>query len=64
MKEAIQKLETEAQKTLQHPHAGKSPFAGSLRSALSRAVELAGEHDKWLAANPEPKAEPKADGKK
>ena len=53
----LQKLETEAQKLVQHAHEGKSPFTAPLRSALGRAIEMAAEHEKWLAANPEPKPE-------
>jgi len=60
MIEAIKKLEAAAATLLQHPVQGQSPFAGPLRSALSRAAELAAEHDKWAAANAEKKPAPAA----
>ena len=59
MNEDIKKLEAAAAELVKHPHQGKSPFAGPLRSALGRAAEMAEQHKNWLATNPETKAEKK-----
>lgn len=54
LKESAAKAAAEAKKLVADESDGRSQFAAPIRASLDHAIELIGEHEKWIAANAAP----------